>query len=243
MIVSVVSYRGGSGKSLFSLNLAKMLDRKVLLVDADFLAPSLHFIPDKVEYYWNDYLSGKVTRVEDMVYKMSGIDLVCTQPNDTKIIPQLMDKNLWSTTYSDNLSRFASKYDAVYDYIILDNQSGTFYSTLLHCFFSDLLIVVVRPDKRDVVSTAEYLKLLKKPFYVVWNHMISPDKMGKYIDSWLEMYYRNIPGFRGELGRIPFDEESAFQVWSQQSLFPRGEVYLQAMEDIVRRFVGLTSER
>ncbi len=62
-IIAVHSYKGGTGKTSLSVNLAATYARngkKVCLMDLDFRAPSLHalFKDYKTDYWLNDYLNG-----------------------------------------------------------------------------------------------------------------------------------------------------------------------------------------
>jgi len=62
-IVAVHSYKGGTGKTLISTNLATLFaarGKKTCLLDMDFLAPSLHslFKICQRDYWLNDYLNG-----------------------------------------------------------------------------------------------------------------------------------------------------------------------------------------
>ncbi len=236
LIISVVSYRGGSGKSLFSLNFAYRLDKKTLLLEADFLAPSLHYIVPKAMNCWNDYLSGKESDENALVNSVNHLDIICTKPYDQDMISLLMDKRLWSSVFSDNISKFFMSMEKKYDLIVIDNQSGTFYSTLLHCFFSDFVICIVRPDKRDVLSTVEYLKILKKPFYLVWNQVIKKDQMKEIIEKWTEDLFKPLTTYRGNFGMIPFDEESAFRLWVKQEFIIDNTPYHDAISDLISSF-------
>jgi chromosome partitioning protein len=63
-IVAVHSYKGGTGKTLLSVNLAATFakhGKKVCLFDLDFRAPSLFAIlkVEDTEYWLNDYLNEK----------------------------------------------------------------------------------------------------------------------------------------------------------------------------------------
>ena len=62
LVMSVHSYRGGTGKTLLSTNLAATYARKekVCLLDYDLRAPSLHslFDVDMPDWWINDYLNG-----------------------------------------------------------------------------------------------------------------------------------------------------------------------------------------
>jgi MinD-like ATPase involved in chromosome partitioning or flagellar assembly len=62
-IIAVHSYKGGTGKTSLSVNLAATyarMGKKVCLMDLDFRAPSLHAIFKKqnLNYWLNDYLNG-----------------------------------------------------------------------------------------------------------------------------------------------------------------------------------------
>ena len=62
-IVAVHSYKGGTGKTLLSVNLAAAFakhGKKVCLFDLDFRAPSLFAIlkVGNADYWLNDYLNG-----------------------------------------------------------------------------------------------------------------------------------------------------------------------------------------
>ena len=72
-IIAVHSYKGGTGKTLMSTNLAAiyaMNKHKVALFDMDFRAPSLHaiFKVNTVKYWLNDYLNG-VCNIENVIVK------------------------------------------------------------------------------------------------------------------------------------------------------------------------------
>ena len=62
-IIAVHSYKGGTGKTLLSINLAALYanrGKSVCLLDLDFRAPSLQavFKVNSSEYWMNDYLNG-----------------------------------------------------------------------------------------------------------------------------------------------------------------------------------------
>src|SRR6266704_5963326 len=63
--IAVHSYKGGTGKTLISANLAVLLSKmgkKVCLLDYDFRGPSLHILLKTRPKRWlNDYLKGNCT--------------------------------------------------------------------------------------------------------------------------------------------------------------------------------------
>ena len=75
-IVAVHSYKGGTGKTLLSINMAAIFakhGKKVCLFDLDFRAPSLATLLkiDKAQYWMNDYLNG-VCEVNKVIVDLSG---------------------------------------------------------------------------------------------------------------------------------------------------------------------------
>ena len=65
-IIAIHSYKGGTGKTSLSVNLAASLakrGRKVAILDLDFRAPSLFSIlkMEKSNVWLNDYLNGAST--------------------------------------------------------------------------------------------------------------------------------------------------------------------------------------
>ncbi|MFW9994185.1 MAG: tyrosine-protein kinase family protein [Candidatus Odinarchaeota archaeon] len=220
MIIAVTSYRGGCGKSLISLNLAIKLaaTHNTLLLEADFLAPSfVHVLPElRPDYSWNDYLIGNSDQKQVMQkLQLAGhsLDVVCTKPNDSNLFKRIQDKNSWKGEFFDRINRFLSEQRKVRDFIIIDNQSGTFLSTATHAFFSDSLICIARPDRTDMPGTYNYLDMLKKNFYIVWNQSLDVIDMDKIIEKWNSVFFARLPNYKGSLGKIPFDEKTAYQRW------------------------------
>ncbi|RMG31914.1 MAG: hypothetical protein D6732_14185 [Methanobacteriota archaeon] len=241
VIVSVVSFRGGSGKSFFSLNLARSLHdmgTRTILVEADFLAPSYHYISEREGMTWNEFILGEREEITPS-FTLDGLEVICTSPNDQRMLKQIHNDQLWSTTISDQISWFLNKMEKKKDVIVFDNQGGLFYSTLVHCFFSDFVICILRPDHNDVRSTVTYLKTLKRPFWLVWNSIIKWDEVSKITDRWTEKYFAGLENYRGVLGKIPFDEESAFLKWIKGITFPTGTEYQKAVGEISNRLLEL----
>ncbi|HEY9603444.1 MAG TPA: P-loop NTPase [Allocoleopsis sp.] len=76
-VVSIHSYRGGTGKSNFTANLATtvaMLGNRVGVVDTDIQSPGIHNLfglePERMEKTLNNYLWGQAA-IEDTAYDVS----------------------------------------------------------------------------------------------------------------------------------------------------------------------------
>ena len=85
-IVSVHSFRGGTGKSNISANLAVLTalqGKRVGVVDTDVQSPGIHvlfgFDEERVERALNDYLWGRC-RIEETAYDVSAVLAQATVP-------------------------------------------------------------------------------------------------------------------------------------------------------------------
>ena len=77
-IVSIHSFRGGTGKSNTTANIASVLaggGRRVGVVDTDIQSPGIHVLfglePDQIGYTLNDFLWGKCD-IADTAHDVSG---------------------------------------------------------------------------------------------------------------------------------------------------------------------------
>ncbi|MFX0066321.1 MAG: MinD/ParA family protein, partial [Candidatus Hermodarchaeota archaeon] len=240
MKITVVSYRGGSGKSLFAINLATSLPN-TLLIEADFLAPALTYVSPTTSKYWNDYLLGNCDS-KDIINSVGNIDLVYTNPDIKDLFKHIQNRKMWGDRFSDRISKFLVEQEKKHEFIIIDNQGGRFLSSVTHAFFADFLICVLRPDQSDVIATASYLKNLRKDFYLVWNQVLSHSQMTEVISKWTEECFTRQINYKGTLGVIPFDEGTAFQRWVQRKLFIKDTKFAYAVEEIAKKLTKLNKE-
>lgn len=136
-IIAVHSYKGGTGKTLFSVNLAATFaksGKKVALFDLDFRAPSLFSIlKTNAEFWLNDYLNN--TCEVDKVL----VDLSSTLPGKGKFFAGLANP---STEAIRDMSSKDRKWemralgrllalretllkDKNFDYLIFDTSPGS----------------------------------------------------------------------------------------------------------------------
>ena len=176
-IIAVHSYKGGTGKTLLSVNLAATFarqGRKVCLFDLDFRAPSLFAILKiaSAECYFNDYLNntcdiGKV--LIDLSSRISGKGkfFVGLANPDTEAIRDMSAKDRkWEMRALGRLLhlRNALLDDEEFDYIVLDTSPGLQYSSINAVVAADLVAVVTTGDRSDVDGTQRMLKELYKLF-------------------------------------------------------------------------------
>lgn len=165
-IVALHSYKGGTGKTLLSINLATTYankGRNVCLLDLDFRAPSLHaaFKTNSTEYWLNDYLSGaceiqKVLIDLTQKYAGKGKFLVGLANPSTEAIREMSAKDRkWEMKALGRLLSLKTTLlnDMQLDYLIFDTSPGLQYSSINAIVSADIVVVVAIMDASDIEGT------------------------------------------------------------------------------------------
>lgn len=188
-IVVIHSYKGGTGKTNISINLAAALasqGNKVCLIDLDFRAPSLatfFSVVDQREWL-NDYLNGtcKIEEVlRDMTDRINGegqlfVGLADPSP---EVIREMSSKDRkWEMRALGRLLSLRNSLlkDKNFDYLILDTSPGLQYSSINAIVSADLAVVASTFDRSDVNGTKRMLKelydLFEKKTNVIVNKVL-----------------------------------------------------------------------
>lgn len=212
-IIAVHSYKGGTGKTLISVNLAAALaghGKKVCLFDLDFRAPSLFTILkiEKAEGWINDYLNGTcgIDKVlVDINSKLpSGGKLYVGLANpSTEAIRDMSAKDRkWEMRALGRLLALKNSLlvDKGFDYIVFDTSPGLQYSSINAIVSADIVIVATTFDRSDVNGTKLMLRelydLFEKKTELILNKVFdAPLKAGKDQEARLiEAYHVPILG-------------------------------------------------
>jgi MinD-like ATPase involved in chromosome partitioning or flagellar assembly len=176
LIITFHSYKGGTGKTLLSVNLATIFanrGKKVCLLDLDFSAPSLHavFKNVKTECWLNDYLN-RACKIDD-VLKDCGVNCVARQklfvglanPSSDAIREMSARDRNWEM---EALGRLLSLKDSLeslhFDYVILDTSPGLQYSSINAVVSADSVLVVTTLDRSDMEGTERMMQDLYRVF-------------------------------------------------------------------------------
>jgi MinD-like ATPase involved in chromosome partitioning or flagellar assembly len=172
-IISVHSFRGGTGKSNISANLSYLLaksGKRVCVVDTDIQSPGIHMLFQEEKpspgRTLNDYLWGDC-----------GIDEVAIDVSQRLELP---DKNLFLSPCSIDMGDITRILKQGYDisalskgfkdirqsldldYLILDTHPGLDEETLLSIAISNALLIVLRPDQQDFQGTSVTVEISKR---------------------------------------------------------------------------------
>jgi MinD-like ATPase involved in chromosome partitioning or flagellar assembly len=195
-IIAVHSYKGGTGKTLLSVNLAATLakqGKRVCLFDLDFRAPSLFAILKlgKADYYLNDYLNNTcdINKVLiDMTSRIGGKGkfFVGLANPETEAIRDMSAKDRkWEMHALGRLLylRNALLNDGGFDYIVFDTSPGLQYSSINAIVAADLVAVATTGDRSDVDGTQRMLKelynLFEKKTGIVINKVLDFNVKGR----------------------------------------------------------------
>jgi septum site-determining protein MinD len=165
LLVTLHSYKGGTGKTLLSVNLAVIYasqGKRVCLLDLDLRAPSLSSTFNNARKWWvNDYLN-KACKVENLLtdctpnYIKSGQLFVGLANPSTEAIREMTSKDRkWEM---EALARLLSLKETLldnmnFDYIICDSSPGLQYSSINAIVVADTVLVVTSIDRSDVEGT------------------------------------------------------------------------------------------
>lgn len=173
-IISVHSFRGGTGKSNTTANIAALLaadGARVAVVDTDIASPGIHVLfnldESDMAHSLNDYLWGKCT-IEEAAQDVTGhigaevSGQIFLIPSSIKageiarILREGYDVGLLNDGFRDVIEKLKL------DYLLIDTHPGLNEETLLSIAISDALVIIMRPDQQDYQGTAVTVDVAKK---------------------------------------------------------------------------------
>src|SRR5947207_10201402 len=175
-IVSVHSYRGGTGKSNLIANLASCVvqqGKRAAVVDTDIQSPGLHVLlgmdGQTTGLTLNDYLYGRC-RIEQAAHDVTATLGLATRQGGalylipssikageiTRVLREGYEVNLLTDGFRTLIKTFQL------DYLFIDTHPGLNEETLLSIIISDLLVLILRPDQQDFQRTAVTVEVARK---------------------------------------------------------------------------------
>jgi len=175
-IISIHSYRGGTGKSNLTANLANSLvqqGKRVAVVDTDIQAPGLHVLfgmdTQQMGLTLNDYLYGRCS-IEQATYdvtdklgpQVAAMGSLYLLPSSikaveiTRVLREGYEVNLLTDGFRKLIKTFRL------DYLLIDTHPGLNEETLLSILISDILLLILRPDQQDFQGIAVTVEVARK---------------------------------------------------------------------------------
>jgi len=179
-IISIHSFRGGTGKSNLTANLAVAVasyGHRVGIVDTDIQSPGIHVLfgldEDTFTYSLNDYLWERCS-IEKTAYevtqnlKTANGELaniaghVYLVPSSIKAgeIAKILREGFDVGLLNDGFQNLVAQLKL--DYLFIDTHPGLNEETLLSIAISDAAIIILRPDRQDFLGTAVTLEVAQR---------------------------------------------------------------------------------
>lgn len=218
-IISVHSYRGGTGKSNITANLAVLaaeMGKRVAVLDTDLQSPGIHvlfgFDQDQISLTLVDFLWGKC-EIQDTVYDVT--DRVCPDAPGkcwlvpasltTQAISRILDEGYEASRLNSHFDELMNELDL--DCLLIDTHPGLNRETMLTSAISDILILLIRPDQQDYYGTAVLAEIANKleipAIYLVANKIFSRVNETQLRERLEEAFGYSV------IGMIPLCEELA----------------------------------
>lgn len=178
-IISIHSFRGGTGKSNTTANLAVLVARaghRVGVIDTDIQSPGIHVLfqlgDGDVKWSLNDFLWGQCQIVQaayDVTASaVGGVDGGADRPRlflvpasiKSSEIGRVLKDGYDVGLLNDGFKELIRGLNL--DYLIIDTHPGVNEETLLSIAVSDVLLLVLRPDSQDFQGTAVTLELARR---------------------------------------------------------------------------------
>jgi MinD-like ATPase involved in chromosome partitioning or flagellar assembly len=217
-IISVHSYRGGTGKSNLTANLAACLaagGKRVAVVDTDIQSPGIHMLfgleDTRQLRTLNDYLWERcpvreaASDVTPLSVKEAGGQLWLVPSSVeageiAKVLREGYDVGLMNDGLQDLIDQLAL------DYLLIDTHPGLNEETLLSIAISDVLVVLLRPDRQDFQGTAVTVEVARKlevrGLVMVLNKVLPSVAAGGFADEVARAYGAPIVGVLPEAAEM-----------------------------------------
>lgn len=173
-IISIHSFRGGTGKSNMTANLAAIIAQqgnRVAIIDTDIQSPGIHVLfgldETSTKLSLNDYLWGRCS-LQDTAYQVTPTSIaeangqIYLIPCSIKMgeIARILKEGYNVLLLTQGLHEICA--DLELDYLLIDTHPGMNEETLLSIAISNELIVILRPDRQDFQGTAVTLQVARK---------------------------------------------------------------------------------
>jgi septum site-determining protein MinD len=198
-IIAVHSYKGGTGKTLLSVNLAATFakaGKKVAIFDLDFRAPSLFSIlkSENAECWFNDYLNNTCEAEKVLIDLSSNIPgggkfFAGLANPATEAIRDMSSKDRkWEMRALGRLLALKETLlkDQNFDYLFFDTSPGLQYSSINAIVAADFVVVATTGDRSDVDGTkrmlSELYNLFEKKTGLVLNKVLDASAAAKKVE-------------------------------------------------------------
>ena len=225
LFVSLLSGKGGVGKSILTFNLAERLETlgyRILVVDADFSSGNQHVLANvDCDYGVAQIASGQLSLREAVTNYRDNLDLLVTGSSGP--VSQLHDP-----ISAASLMQKLHDQTSDYDFVLIDHASGVSEIAAAIAHASDINLLLLVPELTSIMDAYGLYKFLisihDRLHCLLLINRVESDDEGDYIHKKFgaiaERFLDNVPGLAGCL---PEDKAVRNAVACQRSLAETAE--------------------
>jgi septum site-determining protein MinD len=173
-IISIHSFRGGTGKSNMTANVATLLaagGQRIGVVDTDIQSPGIHVLfgmsQETMSRSLNDYLWGRceiAAAAHDVTASLdeglAGRVFLIPSSSNASDIARVMHDGYDVALLNDGFRKLIRELEL--DALIIDTHPGLNEETLLSIAVCEALAIVMRPDQQDYEGTSVAVSVARK---------------------------------------------------------------------------------
>lgn len=205
--ISIVSGKGGVGKSSFAINFSLELikqGKKVLLFDLDVGMGNIDILLG---------IHANTSFVEMFHRNLSIHDIIETGPNNLEFIAGGSGLHEFFVLNENMKRRFYEEFkelSKMYDYIIFDMGAGISLTSLFFVLATDECIVVTTPEPTAIMDAYSIIKHIAKkdkdkPIHVIMNKVTSQISAVNALEQFEEIVYNFLDIKINRMGILPDD--------------------------------------
>ncbi len=203
-LVSILSGKGGVGKSVLTYNLADRLasaGKRVLMVDLDIGCGNLHILANTAGRFGVTHLvAGELSLAEAVTPVRERLDLLAANGRG-------WPAEVSASTGAAKLAHCLRSQDGVYDLVLVDHPSGKSEASIVLAAASDVNLLLVVPELTSIADACGlYKQLLRTDRSVDCRLLVNraeTDGEAEYIHrkfgALTERFYGRPPGYLGRL--------------------------------------------
>ncbi len=244
--ILIHSYKGGTGKTTISINLADWLSskNKVLLIENDFMMPSFFSVFNyEPEHFFNDYLNNKVSFKEIITPNLrNNLDVIFTNKNFNPNEKVLSSDQVWFISALERMAEDFKKLEDTYDYIIFDTPPGWHMVLINLIMLSNKAVLILRPNNYAVDGTKRMIDILYKrakpldkwEIFFVFNQVPERADFSTDLERWKKEFQKEGIKYGGE---IPCSCKTAYLLAHEKNIFPKDHEFIQSLEKIMEKIL------
>lgn len=208
-VISVISGKGGVGKTNLSVNLGLILQSfrfRVMLIDLDLGLSNLDVLMNvthEKRYNLSHYLEGRVS-LDRLITKTNyGIDIITGALGEEKLVNM-------SNVERDNLITNLDSVVSAYNFVILDMGAGIGENIVKLSLCADNIVLVTNPEPHALLAAYGTLKVLKEKvtnqsIFLVVNSVKNKIEGEKIQNGFIDTVYKFLNVVVEPLGYIVYD--------------------------------------